>query len=263
MIFHEVIFAVSIFLRKLLITIYFWTLASVGCFAALIIIVPPWIMGAPQWWCRQMIEIIMAGFPSFMMRLVGIWSFEYIDNRKEKIKGPYVIVVNHLSVIDTVFMAMIPFDTKFTWKKKWSYVPIFGWLCLLAGHIAIDCSNDESKKNALKRSRETLEDGYSMIFYSEGTRGQNPATLLKLKTGAFRVAKSAKKKIIPITIIGTYDACARGVCDTAIIKIIIDEPVDYDEDITIPISQIKNIIQNNINLNMNILRNKGTSVIAK
>ena len=261
MFFRKLITGIVSIIRKIFITILFWGLIFIGCLLGFLVIIPGWLMGASKAWCRRMIEILIAGFSINIMHGIGIWNVKFIDRREQKDKGPYVIVANHLSTIDTAFMALLPFDTKFTWNKKWSYVPIFGWLCLLAEHIAIDLSSIESKKEALIKSEETLKEGYSIIFYAEGTRGKNPALLQRFKTGAFRVAKAAQKNIVPITLIGTFDACARGVCDTANIRIIIDEPIiTKDSDCDLLIQHSKKIIHENINKYKNLLRNKGTEI---
>ena len=95
----------------------------------LIVIVPGWLLGASEEWCRKHIEIITAEFPTLIMQISGIWSIEFIDNTTHttksnttpnniKTNSNYIIVSNHLSVIDTIFTAQLPFKKIFTWKKK-------------------------------------------------------------------------------------------------------------------------------------------------
>lgn len=195
--------------------------------------------------CRYLIKKIIAEFTCEMMVTCGFWNVEIIDNRHFKSEGPYVIVCNHKSIVDTLFTVLLPFDIVYTWKKKWSYVPGFGQLCLLANHIVIDIS-EESRKNALERTKEELGNDSSVLFYAEGTRNSTPEGLLPFKTGAFRVAKEKDIGIIPITLIGTEKACSSFICDRSNVKIIIDKPI-YVQNIDKGIQEVRKIMLNNIN----------------
>jgi len=128
-----------------------------------------------------------------------------------------------------------------------SYVPAFGWVCLLAGHITIDPSDQQSKRNAIKQSEKKLKEGSSILFYPEGTRGYDPKGLLSFKTGAFRVAYSTHKSIIPITLIGTKKACNRGICDVGTIVIVIDKQILTSYDINKTVDQVRILMLDNLN----------------
>ena len=238
-------------LRKTLITIYFWFWVVIGIITGMIVIIPGWLFNASQAWCRAWIEIILAGIPYKMMVWAGFWKVEWIDNRidvehdMENNHIPCVMVSNHLSACDSIFTALLPFDKIYTWKKIWSYVPGFGWLCLMGGHITIDTSSTTSKQLAIEKTTNHLQNDKTVLFYAKGTRNRNPKRLLHFKTGAFRVAKKASIPIVPITLIGTYDACCRGICDYADIKIVIDEYVDSGDIISTK-NKVRDIIQYNI-----------------
>lgn len=235
-------------IRKAVVTVYFWFWVVVGNILAMIIIIPGKLFGKSDRWARRLITLLIARLPNTMMKIIGFWKVEYQDNRKIKNNGPYIIVSNHISIVDTLFTAMLPFDIIYTWKKKWSYMPGFGWLCLLAGHITIDSSSDESKRNVITLSEKRIKDGNNILFYPEGTRGKDPKSLLTFKTGAFRVAKSTDKEIVSITLIGTYDGCKRGICDYATIKIIIDEPITIT-DVSEGVNSVREIMLTNLKTN--------------
>lgn len=219
-------------------TIWFWLWVIIGNILGLIVIIPYYFIGKPSE-LRYLIQKLISELTAFMMVKAKFWRVEYVDNRYIKKEGPYVIVSNHVSIIDTLFTSMLPFDIVYTWKKKWSYVPGFGWLCLLADHIPID-NTDLSKKEAIKRSEAAIDNGSSVLFYAEGTRNVTGKGLLPFKTGAFRVAISKDVEIIPITLIGTYD-----VFNSGIIKVIIDEPIRIDN-IEEGIAEVRSIIEKNL-----------------
>lgn len=230
-----------ILLRKFIITYVFWLWIIIGNILSLLIIIPYYLLIRDFVGCRFLIKKLIADLTA--MAMFSFWNIEIIDKRHHKGKGPYVIVCNHVSIVDTLFTALLPFDDiVYTWKKKWSYVPGFGWLCLLANHITIDHS-EISRKEALIRAKEELEHA-CVLFYAEGTRNSSKG-LLPFKTGAFRLGMNKKVEIIPITLIGTGKACSSFICDVANIKIIIDEPVQID-DIDQGIKEIRNIMLSNL-----------------
>ena len=224
-------------IRKTIITTYFWFWISVGTLLTMIINFIGILLGMEPHVQRRFIEIFIAEFPSTMMELIGFWEIEYVYDfdmsdvsdmdEYYHVNESYVIVSNHTSVIDTMFTAQLPFTKVFTWNKKWAYTPGFGWLCYLAEHIAIDKSSSKSRESAITQSLDMLKMGYSIIFYPEGTRNRNPSKniLLPFKTGAFRVALESGKRILPVTLVGTNDACNGFVCDYAKIKIIVNHPI--------------------------------------
>jgi 1-acyl-sn-glycerol-3-phosphate acyltransferase len=211
----------------------------------LLIIIPYYILTKDFAGCRFLIKKIIAYFVTKVMTDLEFWNISVIDKRLYKGKGPYILVCNHVSIVDTLFTVSLPFDDiVYTWKKKWSYVPGFGWLCLLANHITID-STEKSKKEALIKSKTVIDKDSCVLFYAEGTRNLTGKGLLPFKTGAFRLAKEKEVEIIPITLIGTDRACSGFVCGTANIKIIIDNPIRI-RDVEEGVLSVRKIIEANL-----------------
>lgn len=255
--------------QQALVTWIFWFYVILANTLALIITIPYYLIGIyinpreTYKGCRLIIKKVIAGFVAEMMVTCGFWNIEIIDNRHFKGEGPYIIVCNHKSIIDTLFTALLPFDDiVFTWKKKWSYVPGFGQLCLLSNHIPIGGENNNQglfRPSVLDKASIELNNGSSVLFYSEGTR--NPSKgLLPFKTGAFRLAQYSDIQIIPVTLIGTFQACSGFICNRSRIKMIIDEPI-YIQDINQGILDVRSVILNNLNKynELNNLRDLGRS----
>jgi len=235
-------------LRKIILTCFFWSVIGVANLIAVIIIIPQWLLGEPKSKIRDTIEFVIAEIPTVAMRIMNLWKVEYKYNitSKHKYNESFVIVANHISLIDTIFTAQLPYDKVYTWKHKWAYAPVFGQLCLMAGHITIDPTNTESKRQAIQKSKTYLSCGKSVIFYPEGTRNRkDPTELMPFKTGAFRVAHQTRTKILPVTIIGTQQACNGFVCDVGSIKIIIDDPIEVT-DVETGILKVREIMETNI-----------------
>lgn len=233
-----------IILRKILITIWFWLgvcLGAIlaGAFSILFQIVN--IFTKQQGWGEIMsshdfitlcIEFFMADLIYYWMTVPRIWKVtEYsstkIDNINKLLRKNYVLASNHTSIIDTMFMATFPFKKTYTYNKKWSKIPVFGWLCLWADYVGI---TPENKSRIVEMTVDKVKQGYSVMIYPEGTRSKTPWILQELKTGAFRVAKDADVKVMPIVFHGCSDAVNRyGIADIAHVKIAFLMPFEVED----------------------------------
>jgi len=249
-------------MQKYIITGIFWFYIVITNIISLLVIVPYYILTKDVRGSRFLIKKIIAEFTTEVMTELKWWNIEIVDKRRDKKDGPYIIVSNHVSIVDTLFTVLLPFDDiVYTWKKKWSYVPGFGWLCLLANHITVD-NSDESKKKALIKSKDELNKESCVLFYAEGTRNLTGKGLLPFKTGAFRLSKETNTEIIPITLIGTDKACSGFICDVANIKIIIDDPIQVNS-VEEGVNSVRKVIETNLaehSLNGMKLRSLGRSV---
>jgi 1-acyl-sn-glycerol-3-phosphate acyltransferase len=145
----------------------------------------------------------------------------------------FILASNHSSIIDTLFMSMMPCKKTYTYNSKWSIVPVFGWLCLWAGYIGIDTKSEASRKTVVGRVVDKVRRGYSVMIYPEGTRTRNPYVIANtIKTGAFRISQESKIPVLPIIFNNTFKAVDRyGIVDIANIDIIIATPLEIKEDL--------------------------------
>ena len=223
-------------MTKIVVTIVFWTTIAVFNVMAGILV---FFFDSPSD-IRKIIEIVIAQYTTTIMIKLGWWKVNTIDRRSEW-DEPVIIVSNHTSLIDTIFTAQLPYDKVYTWKKKWLYTPIFGQLCWLGHHIIV---SEDTKHRVLNQAELKLKDRISVMFYPEGTRNFGSG-LLPFKTGAFRLANKTGTKILPVTLIGTKEACDGWVCNSAEITIVIDQPVKI-ESINEGIEEVRKIILSNL-----------------
>lgn len=232
--------------RKTLITVFFWFLVSVGTLFTLIYVTIGAALGAPPRWCRHRIWDFISRFSTWIMQICGIWKYKLTDRRKVKSNyGSYIIVANHLSMVDSGYSPCLPFDIVFMWGSKWGWTPV-GWLLYLTDNIPVNSQSDESKRNALALCNDRLNNEMSIFIYPEGKRGKDPKTMLPFKTGAFRISIETRKPILPLTIFGTMDACNGWICDKATVEIIIDDPIHPGENYHDLCNHTRAVIMNNI-----------------
>jgi 1-acyl-sn-glycerol-3-phosphate acyltransferase len=232
-------------LKKILLTLWFWLVviiatAITGILSLLVItsqvlymiFFPPHKLFDLHDIITMIIENVMAGIIYECMVGPGFWKvIAYTTGdieMKDLQKGRYILAPNHISIIDTLLIAMFSNRKTYTFNMKWAWVPLFGQLCLLAGYVGISSGN---KSTVVEKISQKVEKGYSVMIYPEGTRSKNSDLLQPLKTGAFRIAQNTKTPVLPITFNGTVAAVDRyGLVNTSVIKIAFGEPINVDSD---------------------------------
>jgi 1-acyl-sn-glycerol-3-phosphate acyltransferase len=236
------------YIRRTFITIWFWLGASI---ATLLTGFCVFVSGAKTHdSITYYIEHVMAAFILQWMIIPGFWKvkFSTVSERKDventtkstledvssrmsshgsKTKpgfGPFILAANHNSIIDTLFMALLPFHKTYTYNAKWSFVPVFGKMCQKAGYVAIVANDPVKRKNAIPDTVKKIRDGYSVMYYPQGTRSKTPKLDIKpedLKHGAFTIAVDSKAEILPIRIKGSHKILRRwGVADVGTVEVV-------------------------------------------
>jgi len=122
--------------------------------------------------------------------------------RRYKTNGrPFVVVANHLSMLDPIFIAMA-----YGWGPKFSImgkaelfrVPLFAWFFRKVGVFPVERGSADTA--ALDKAIEDGKKGTGILIFPEGTRGTGDK-MLKMKSGAFMVAARTGADIIPVRLI--------------------------------------------------------------
>ncbi len=115
----------------------------------------------------------------------------------------YVVVCNHNSLMDVpVTTPFVPGANKTIAKKSFTKVPVFGWV-YKRGTVLVDRNSDESRKKSFDEMKKTLQHGLHMVIYPEGTRNRSELPLKAFHDGAFKLAVSLQKEIIPAVVFNT------------------------------------------------------------
>jgi len=283
-------------ITKTILTIFFWSIASIGGTTAFIVLLMNPLRCFDHDFITYNIETYMAGLIYYVMTKTHIWTVTIIlspssrnsqcdsDNHNRvdvaDIYPPMIIAPNHVSIVDTLFVALLPHKKTYSYNKKWGWIPIFGWMSQMAGYISIDKSNPKTLAQIVPNIVKKINQGYSIMMYPEGSRNRHPEKLSKvIKTGAFRIAKESGKSILPIVFINTDKAMSRyGIINYANITIHILEPIKVEdrnfEDVseqfrnsapgTVSIPETSNgIINHNIMVAMNKYRTVINQVLSQ
>ena len=165
-----------------------WTAIN---FLGVVIVAPFSPRYASRWFGRLWGRGLMYVVPS----TVEVTGRDTLDKSQ-----PYVVVSNHLSLMDIPMLyGWLQLDLKWVVKKELRKVPFIGGGCARLGHIFLDRSDPEASIRQLKQVKSELQPGTSILFFAEGTRSRD-GKLHDFKKGAFQMARDLEIAILPITV---------------------------------------------------------------
>jgi len=135
--------------------------------------------------------------PAWPLRIDGR---ERIDPRET-----YVMVCNHLSLLDILVLFRLFVHFKWVSKVENFRVPCIGWNMRLNGYVPLRRGDKASIVEMLRACDRILGEGNSVMMFPEGTRSPT-GRLRAFKTGAFELALRNRRPLLPILIEGTADA---------------------------------------------------------
>jgi 1-acyl-sn-glycerol-3-phosphate acyltransferase len=223
-------------------------LITLICSAIIIIMLP--IAGNAKWgsypamfWARALCAISLVR--------VKVEGQEHLDP-----KASYIFVANHQSLYDIPLVyGWLKNNFKWIIKKEFRKMPVMGYLCYRMGHIFIDRSNPMRAKQSLDLAKQNLKKGNTSIFlFPEGTRTRN-GQVGRFKRGAFTIARDLHLPIVPVSIIGAYEALPKGlnciIPDK--IKIIFHQPIDTthltDDNLSEMVDNVREIVIQDVKTN--------------
>ena len=121
----------------------------------------------------------------------------------------YVLVANHQSVADIIAVLHLKHPFKFIAKKDLFWIPFMGWALSLAGYIPLVRGTQRSGQEAVKKARDYLKRGVSVLLFPEGTRSRD-GKIHEFKAGAFKLATETGVPVVPVVIHGTRNLIPKG-----------------------------------------------------
>lgn len=151
---------------------------------------------------RWITDLFFGLAPVFGRTTLGV---ENIDRNQ-----PYVIVLNHNSMVDIMSIYHIPLIFKWVSKREVYKIPMVGRLLFMHGDIVINRSNPkEAMQFVHDKGMMWLKRGASVSIFPEGTRSKD-GQIKSFKAGAFILAKDAGVPILPVVIDGTDRILRKG-----------------------------------------------------
>jgi len=130
---------------------------------------------------------------------------------RERLDGrAYLYMSNHVSNLDPpIITSLLDRRISIITKQELFKIPLFGRAMRATGFVPIDRSNRRSAIEGIREAAHVLQTGMGMLVFPEGTRSRN-GKLLPFKKGSFHLAMEAGVPVVPITIVGSYEAWPKG-----------------------------------------------------
>lgn len=124
-------------------------------------------------------------------------------------KTSYVFVANHQGAFD-IFLIYGFLGRNFKWmmKKSLRKLPFVGKACESAGHIFVDRSGPKKVLDTIKKAKNSLKNGVSLVVFPEGARSFT-GHMGYFKKGAFQLADDLQLAVVPLTISGSFNILPR------------------------------------------------------
>ena len=142
---------------------------------------------------RRVVGASMALFVG-TMKALGVLDYDISGRENARAGRNYLIVANHPSLIDVVFLLSLFPDADCVVKEAMARNPFFYALIRSAGYI----SNDDSVA-MIYHSVERLKDGNSLIIFPEGTRTRSGGRP-EFSCGAAAIAVRSGCECLPVFI---------------------------------------------------------------
>lgn len=118
--------------------------------------------------------------------------------------GPVVIVPNHVSYMDPVLVT-IPIHRLLHYMTLERFFRVAVLAPLIRWGRAFPVREDEVDRQAVRTALRLLRAGEPVVIFPEGGRSPD-GRLQPFRPGAFRLALAAEAPIVPVTIVGAFEA---------------------------------------------------------
>lgn len=138
-------------------------------------------------------------------RLIRAWRIPFTAKWEIPLDlpEPHVVVANHCSYLDSIFVAaLLPGPHIVVAKAELQRIPVLGAYLRSLGIIFVERSAAEKRVREVPQMKSALAAGKSVIIFPEGTF-THEVGLRPFHLGAFEIAVACGAPIIPITLHGT------------------------------------------------------------
>ena len=191
-------------LRRIL-SLGFWvflTLTSALLFPVAVLI---WAVTSPFDRRKFLLHKFTCFWASIYTWLNPVWQVTIEGREKIRRDEAYVMVANHLSLLDILVIFRLFSHFKWVSKVENFRVPCIGWNMSLNRYIRLKRGDRDSAIEMMNACEKTLGEGNSIMMFPEGTRSPT-GQMREFKPGAFEIAVRTGRPILAIAIEGTSNA---------------------------------------------------------
>jgi 1-acyl-sn-glycerol-3-phosphate acyltransferase len=196
-------------LHRRLLSTAFWVFITITSIAIFPLAALTWLVTLPFDPKKKVLHQLTCAWASFYVWLNPMWPVRILGREHIEKNVPYVMVANHLSLIDVLVLFRLFRHFKWVSKIENFRVPCIGWNMTLNGYIPLVRGDTRSIAVMMDACRVALNKGNPVMMFPEGTRSKD-GRLRPFKLGAFRLASEMALPILPIVIEGTGNALPKA-----------------------------------------------------
>ncbi len=191
-------------------------------------------------WCRLI--CFLAGY-----RVKPRFAYEVPE-------APFVLIANHTSFLDIIFMYLLfpkhPF--LFLGKAELMKIPLVKTFFKRL-HIPVYRKGGPNANKALESADKAIKDGWCVIIFPEGGIKENLVPALQpFKDGAFRLAKNNSVPLVPITFMNNHElfqdpAAKHSLARPGVADVVVHSVIDKETVVNNEIETLKTIAFERIN----------------
>jgi 1-acyl-sn-glycerol-3-phosphate acyltransferase len=144
--------------------------------------------------CRPVVRAAARGL--FRIRFEGV---EHVPRT-----GAVVITPNHVSFMDPILIT-IPIRRALHYMALEPFLRVRGLGALMRWARAFPIQEGEPDNPAVRRALRVLRQGEALVIFPEGGRSPD-GRLQAFRAGAFRLALATGAPVVPVTIVGAFEA---------------------------------------------------------
>jgi 1-acyl-sn-glycerol-3-phosphate acyltransferase len=164
-----------------------------------------WALTAPFDPRGRALHLFTCFWASLYTWLNPAWPLRVEGRERIRPDETYVMVSNHLSLLDILVLFRLFRHFKWVSKIENFRVPFIGWNMRLNGYVPLVRGDRASVVEMLRACDRLLAAGSSIMMFPEGTRSPS-GRLRAFKPGAFELALRNRRPLLPIVVEGTADA---------------------------------------------------------
>jgi 1-acyl-sn-glycerol-3-phosphate acyltransferase len=183
----------------------FWVFLATSSIVLFPVAVAIWALTAPFDRRRVVLHRFTCFWASLYTWLNPVWPVTVTGREKIRPGVAYVMVSNHLSLLDILVLFRLFSHFKWVSKIENFRVPFIGWNMTLNGYVKLRRGDKQSVIRMMNACERTVAEGNSIMMFPEGTRSPS-GRMRAFKTGAFELALRTRSPILPIVLQGTSHA---------------------------------------------------------
>jgi len=134
----------------------------------------------------------------------GLFRIRFEGTEHVPRTGPVIITPNHVSFMDPILVT-IPIRRPLHYMALEPFFRVRGLGALMRWARAFPIQEGEPDNPAVRRALRVLRQGEALVIFPEGGRSPD-GRLQAFRSGAFRLALATGAPVVPVTIVGAFEA---------------------------------------------------------